>query len=86
MLVRLFLCLAGAGIAFYAYIAQHNALTEMRMEIPKLTKEVRTLQEENGRLYLEIQRYKSPKHLLELSLQPDYTHLRYPTQEEILRQ
>ncbi len=85
MLIRLFLCLAGGGIAFYAYIAQHNALTELRMDLPKLAKEVRALREDNGRLELEIRRYKSPQHLLELSLQPEYTHLRYPTYEEVIR-
>lgn len=85
MLTRLFLCLAGGGIAFYGYIAQHNALTELRMEIPKLAKEVRALQENNARLDLEIRRYKSPQNLLKLSLQPEYMHLRYPTQEEVLR-
>ncbi len=85
MLARLFFCLAAAGVAFYAYIAQHNALTELRMEIPKLTKEVRALQENNDRLDLEIRRYKNPDNLLKLSLEPAYTHLRYPAQEEVIR-
>ncbi len=86
MLLRLFLCLLTAGVAFYAYIAQNNVLTELRMEIPKLAKEVRTLQENNGRLDLEIRRYRSPEHLLKLSKDPAYSHLHYPTDKEVVYQ
>ncbi len=75
---NIFLCIAIAGMTLYAYIDKQNELTELRLAIPVLAKEVKELQEENIRLRYEIDRFESPIHLMELMRKPEYSHLKFP--------
>jgi hypothetical protein len=76
--IWIFICIASAGLFLYAYIDKQNELTELRLAIPVLSKEVKAIQEENIRLQYEIDRFESPIHLMELSRKPEFGHLRYP--------
>jgi cell division protein FtsL len=82
--IRTFICIFVAGLTFYAYIDKQNELVELRMAIPSLAKEVKTLEEENTRLKYEIERFESPIHLMELARKPEFSHLKYPYNHEIL--
>lgn len=75
---RVFICIVVAGVSLFAYIDKQNELTELRLMIPSLTKEVKSIQEENIRLKYEIERFESPIHLMELMRKPEYSHLKYP--------
>lgn len=68
----------------YAYIDRQNDLTELRLQFPQLAKEVKGIQEENNRLYYEIDRFESPIHLLELSRKPEFGHLKHPYLHDII--
>lgn len=84
-IIRLFGCIGIAGIALFSYIDKLNELTELRLAIPQLAKEVNLLQEENARMLYEIERFESPVRLMELKRMPEYSHLKYPyLDEEIL--
>ena len=76
--LRFFLCIFIAGIALFAYIDKQNELTELRLAIPALAKEVKGIQEENTRLTYEIESFESPIHLMELMRKPEFGHLKYP--------
>lgn len=76
--LRFFLCIFIAGIALFAYIDKQNELTELRLALPALAKNVRSIQEENTRLKYEIESFESPIHLMELMRKPEFGHLKYP--------
>lgn len=65
-------------MTLFGYIEKQNDLTELRLAIPALAKEVKSLQEENIRLTYEIEHFESPIHLMELMRKPEFSHLKYP--------
>lgn len=71
------------GGVLYAYVSGQNEITKVRIELPKLTREVRLLEEQNLRLRYEIERFENPKHLMELAKRPEFSHLKHPLIDEI---
>jgi hypothetical protein len=84
LLARIFVCIFTVSVALYAYIERRNELTELRIAIPALAKEVHVIQEENKRLRYEIDRFESPIHLMELSKKPEFSHLKYPHKNQVV--
>lgn len=84
MIFRLLVCIFCAGVTLYAYIDKQNSLTELRIAIPALHKQVKQLHIENKRLQFEIERQASPENLLRFADQPEFSHLHYPVEEEII--
>lgn len=82
--VQILLCIFAAGIALYAYIDKQNDLTELRLVIPTLGKEVKRIQKENIRLQYEVDRFESPIHLMELLRKPEFSHLKYPHVDDVV--
>lgn len=76
--LRILLCIVVASLTLYMYIEKQNELTELRLAIPALSKEVKSIQEENNRLRYEIDRLESPIVLMEVMNKPEFTHLKYP--------
>ena len=81
--VQVLVCAFSCGGALYAYVRQQNDLTKVRIELPKLSREVRQLEELNSRLRYEIERFENPKHLMELAKRPEFSHLKHPLINEI---
>lgn len=84
LLVRLLICIFILGGLLYTYIDKQNTLTELKMEIPKLSKAFYQLEEENAHLLYEIEKVESPSHLIELLRKQEYSHLRYPYVDEVI--
>lgn len=84
MIIRLLICIFCAGLTLYAYIDRQNALTELRIAIPSLDSQVKQMRFENKRLLYEIEHLKSPEHLFSLLDQPEYSHLRFPCEDEVV--
>ncbi len=82
--LRVLFCIGVAWWTMYSYIVKQNELTELRLAIPTLHKEVKALSEENQRLKYEIEQFESPIHLMELAHKPEFSHLKYPTFNEIV--
>lgn len=78
VVIRLFFCIAVGFLTLYFYIDKQNELTELRLAIPALAKEVKKVHEENIRLHYEIERFESPVHLMELMRKPEFGHLKFP--------
>lgn len=76
--MRFFICIFAAGAALFTYIDKQNELTELRLAIPALAKNVKGIQDENIQLKYEIERFESPIHLMELMRKPEFSHLKYP--------
>lgn len=84
LFIRLLICIFAAGLTLYKYIDKVNELTELRLSIPLLTKEVKEIQEKNLELQYLIDQFESPQHLLELAQKPELGHLRHPMLAEIV--
>ncbi|MCB1109445.1 MAG: hypothetical protein KDK64_00545 [Chlamydiia bacterium] len=84
LLLRLLICIFAAGGFLYTYIDTLNDLTELKMEVPELAAQLRTLEEENGQLSLEIERFENPSHLISLLREKEYSHLHYPYLKEVV--
>ncbi|MEI8364925.1 MAG: hypothetical protein WCF65_00775 [Parachlamydiaceae bacterium] len=74
--VRVFICIAAAGLMLFAYIEKQNGLTELRLAIPALAKELKDIEQENIRLTYEVEKFESPEHLMQLRQRPEYNHLK----------
>lgn len=75
-------CIVSAGLALYGYIDKTNELTELRLIIPQVSRELKRVQEENIRLKYEVDQFESPPHLMELQRKPEFSYLKYPFLEE----
>ncbi|NGX57341.1 MAG: hypothetical protein K940chlam3_00232 [Chlamydiae bacterium] len=82
-LIRVLFCVFIGGVTLYAYVEKQNQLTRMRLEIPSLEKEVRGFEEENRRMWYEIEQFENPVHLIELLNKPEFRHLKHPNLDEI---
>lgn len=84
LFVRLLICISCMGFVLYKSIDKMNELTELRLSIPLLKQEVKEIQEKNLELQYKIEQFESIPHLLELSKQPEFGHLKYPTRDAII--
>ena len=84
LLFRLLICIFTLGGFLYAYIDKQNDLTELKMEIPELAKQLRNLEEGNNQLFLEVENLENPSRLIELLRQKEYSHLHYPYVNEVV--
>ena len=84
LFVRLLICISFTGLALYKYIDKVNELTELRLLIPVLTREVKEIHEQNLELQYAIESFESPLHLMELARKPEFGHLKYPSLDEVI--
>lgn len=82
--LRTLICFFFLGFSLYSYLSKQNQLTELRLRLPKMVKEIQAIKEENTQLRYAIDQFESPHHLLELARSSAYSHLQYPLQKEIL--
>lgn len=81
---KLLICIACASFTLYAYIDKQNNMTELRLAIPALSKEVKAIHEQNTSLRYEVERFESPIHLMELKRKPEYSHLKFPYLSDVI--
>lgn len=84
LFIQILVCILVTGISIYLYIDHQNDLTQLKIALPSLAKEVKTLHEENERLQYQIDQFENPLHLIELSRQPEFGHLKYPSSDKII--
>jgi hypothetical protein len=82
-LLSLFLCLAIGAFFAYKAVDDENRITFYRREIPMMQKKLAEIREENRRLFLQIETFENPQHLMEILRQPEYSHLKFPKQGEV---
>jgi hypothetical protein len=83
-LARLIFCIFLFSIYLYLYVERQNKVTELRLNIPNVVKDVRELKENISSLQYDIEHFESPSHLLELSKKMEFRHLKYPNTTDIL--
>ena len=83
-LVRVMVCIGSLGLFLFSYVDTQNAVTQRRLEIPVLAKEIKDLKEQNTHLQYEIDLFESPEHLMQLARHSEFSHLKQPMLKEIL--
>jgi len=83
-LLRLFLALSCFAGFLYAYLNKQNTITQLRLEIPALAKELDTVNAHNIRLQFEIDQFEDPSYLMELARRPEFRHLVHPLEKDIV--
>ena len=81
---RLFVAMGFFGFLLYEYLDKQNEITELRIQIPELAKAIQKINEENARLQYEIEEFENPLHLIELSRDPKYSHLKHPMAQDVI--
>ncbi len=71
-------------VLFGLHIKRRNQLISLQLAIPQVEKQLRIVKRENARLQEEILRVEEPAILLKWLKEPEYGHLRHPTQDEVL--
>jgi cell division protein FtsL len=72
------------ALALYFYLDEQNALTQAKIDLPRLEQQVKAIREENRRLACQVDQFNSPAHLMELAHRPEFSHLKHPVLKEIL--
>lgn len=84
MLFKFALCILTTAFSIYLYIDALNEVTQARLAIPQVQKEVQELLEKNNRLQYEIDRFESPLHLMEMARKPEWGHLKMPYFQDVI--
>lgn len=83
-LFQLFLCLGGGAVCLYSYLQAQNDLVRIKMDIPLVEKELRSIREETQKLAYQVEQFQSPNQLMEKLNSPEFAHLRHPPMDEII--
>jgi len=83
MMLRMLCCLAVFAVYLYLMIEKQNQINYLSMQIPKVHKDLKTIEEENIRLRFTIDSFESPDHLMQLIQSPEYAHLKQPSLKEV---
>lgn len=84
LFIRILICILAFSICLYSYVDRQNDVTLLRLAIPTLAKEIRTIGEENAKLRYDIEQFESPQHLMELARQQRFSHLKHPLTKEVM--
>lgn len=84
LLLRLAFCLGVFSLCLFSYQSKQNDLTQLKIRLPQLEREICTIREETQRLQYEIDKVESPSRLIEIAHQPQFQHLKHPLMKEIL--
>lgn len=82
--VKFIFCFVAISLYLHSYLEAHNEVTKLRMELPKLTKQLRNIEEENLRFRYEIESFERPDHLMALIKTQEFSHFHYAQDQEIL--
>ena len=83
--VKLIICLFVFGVCLYSYINKQNELTALKMELPKLAKDIVDLKEEIKKMQYEVESYENPQYFMDLVRKPQFGYLKHPFIEEVLQ-
>jgi len=83
-IISLFLLLTTFTLCLYSYLRKQNQLATLSLEIPKRNAELRLLKEKNLHLHFSLEQKENPAYLLKLLRESEFSHLKHPTQKDVL--
>ena len=84
VLPRLGFCLGVLSLCLYSYQSKQNELTQLKIRLPQLERDICSILEETQKLQFEIDKAESPSKLIELAHRPEFRHLKHPLIKEVL--
>ncbi len=81
---RLSALLLLCGFLLYSYVDKNNRITQLKIAIPNIAKQVQNLKEKNMQLQYEIDQFESPQNLISLARQKEFSHLKFPSLTDVL--
>ena len=84
IIFKILICLFVFGVCLYSYIEKQNDLTLLKIEVPKVAKEIESLKEEIKKIKYEVEMFENPIYLMQLIRQPEFGHLKHPFVEDVL--
>ncbi|NGX49074.1 MAG: hypothetical protein K940chlam5_00670 [Candidatus Anoxychlamydiales bacterium] len=84
IIFKILICLFTFGISLYSYIEKQNELTSLKIEVPKIVKQVQNLDEEIRKIQYEVETFENPAYLMQLVRKPEFGHLKHPFVEDVL--
>lgn len=84
IILKISICLFVFGICLYSYVDKQNELTFLKIEIPKVAKEIQDLKEKIKQINYEVGMFENPAYLMQLIRQPEFGHLKHPFVEDVL--
>lgn len=85
ILMRVSFCIFFFSCQLYKYLDKSNELTKIKMNLPKIEKEIFLLKEENKKLQYEIDKFENPSHLMKLIRREEFAHLKHPLLKDVLK-
>lgn len=83
-LIKILICLFAFAFSFYSYVEKQNKVTSLKIEIPKIAKEIQDLRVEIKKIEYEVDKFENPAYLMQLLRQPEYAHLKHPFVHDVL--
>src|SRR5690349_9233244 len=81
--VKVLLAICLGVIALYAHMERQNELVAICLKIPLAARELKEIEESNRILQLAIDKFENSEHLQSLLLLPAYSHLCFPTSDQV---
>ncbi len=72
---KILICGVSFSMALCAYLHARNDVTKLMIQLPKLSKELSLIQEQNTILQFEVEKFENPAFLLNLLKTTEYAHL-----------
>ena len=82
---RITILFLALSLSLYKIIEKQNKLIQIQKNIPLLKKKQSALQWQISQLQYKKDSFESPIHLMKLSQRPQYSHLKYPTDEDVVK-
>ena len=84
LIFKILICLFAFAMSLYFYIEKQNEITSLKIEMPKIAKQVEALNEEIKKIQYDVEMFENPAYLMQLIRQPEFGHLKHPFVEEVL--
>jgi hypothetical protein len=84
IIYKILICLFIFGICLYSYVEKQNELTSLKIEVPKVAKQIEELKEEIKKIHYEVEMFENPAYLMQLVRKPEFGHLKHPFVSDVL--
>ncbi len=72
---KILICVISFSVTLCAYLHARNDVTKLMIQLPRLSKELSLIEEQNTILQFEVEKFENPAFLLNLLKTTEYAHL-----------
>ncbi|MCH9621075.1 MAG: hypothetical protein S4CHLAM20_04910 [Chlamydiia bacterium] len=75
LLAKILICVVSFSAALCAYLDARNSVTKLMIDLPKISKNLTLIREQNTILQYTVEKFENPSYLLDLLKQTEYANL-----------